>query len=258
MMEGKCNLLKNAWIVSFIRIPLLISVLLVLFVLFKLFGLELPFPFLPDLSTIYFTVVNVLCYFFLKRVLNKEGRSFNELIGFRRELLGKDILFGFLWLFVLYIPFVIAVIATMFLLYGVDFVDHFQTVFAGDIEGAAFSRPRWLMWSAAVVSLIFPFLNAPIEELMYRGYAQTVFRKYYSKLWVAILIPSTGFALQHIMLAASVQGAFIYAVAFFVWGAGSGFIYYKQKRLFPLIVCHFIVNIAFSVFPIIFLVFNIY
>jgi len=190
----------------------------------------------------------------MHRLLKKEGRSIKELINFRVESLGKDILFGFLWLFILYIPFVITVTGTMFLMYGTDFINHFQTVFIGNMENGSIPQPKWLMWLVAGISLIFPFLNAPIEELMYRGYTQPLFIKNYQKVWVGVLIPSIGFALQHVMLAASWQGAIVYALAFFVWGIGSGLIYYKQKRLFPLIVCHFIVNIAFSILPIVFLI----
>ncbi|MFC4403863.1 CPBP family intramembrane glutamic endopeptidase [Gracilibacillus xinjiangensis] len=250
--------LKNAWIVSFIRIPLLFIMLVMVFLVVKTFGVETDFPFLPDLSTVYFTVVNIICFFLLHRIVQKEGRTIFELLDFDPKRLGKDILHGFLWLFVLYIPFVIAVMGTMFIMYGSDFIDHFGTVFAGDVEDGAFSRPRSLMWFAACISFIFPFLNAPIEELMYRGYAQPLFIKKYKKVWIGILIPSVGFAIQHIMLAASLQGAIVYTAAFFVWGIGSGIIFHKQKRLFPLIVCHFIVNIAFSVLPILFLLLGVY
>ena len=99
----------------------------------------------------------------------------------------------------------------------------------------------------------FSFLNAPIEVLMYRGYAQTLFIKHYKKVWIGILIPSVGFALQHVNLAVSLQGAIVYGVTFFVCGIGSGIIFYKQKGLFPLDICHFLVSIAFSILPIIFL-----
>jgi uncharacterized protein len=250
--------LRDAWLVSFVRIPLLFVSLIIVFISLKVLGVETSFPFLPDLSTIYFTIVNVICFLLLRRIVKNEGRSLKELINFQPKHLGKDILYGILWLFLLYIPFVLAVIGTMFILYGADFTQHFQTVFVGDLENESFSRPRILLWFAAGISLIFPFLNAPIEELMYRGYAQPLFIKRYKKVWIGILIPSVGFALQHMILAASLQGAIVYAAAFLVWGIGSGFIYHKQKRLFPLIVCHFIVNVAFSAWPIIFLILEIY
>ncbi|WP_162800317.1 type II CAAX prenyl endopeptidase Rce1 family protein [Oceanobacillus zhaokaii] len=58
-------------------------------------------------------------------------------------------------------------------------------------------------------------------------------------------------------MAATFEGAIIYFAAFFLWGIGSGIIYYKQKRLLPLIICHFLVNISFSIFPIIFLILGV-
>jgi len=243
--------MKKAWIMSFIRFPMLMIGLLIFSVLFMLMGWDFRFPFLNDISPIYFTIVNALCFILLRHLLIKDGRSLKELTGFQRDLFWKDVLFGFLWLLVLYIPFLIAIIITMLIMFGPDFYLHFQTTFAGDIT---FSRPQWLLWLSALVSLIFPFLNAPIEELMYRGYAQPIFLKVFQKAAPAIIIPSLGFALQHIMLAPSWQGGVVYFAAFFLWGIGSGIIYYKQKRLFPLIVCHFIVNIAFSIAPIIFLI----
>lgn len=246
--------MKTAWFVSFIRIPLLLVMMLIFFLFLELFGLEFTFPFLPGLSTVYFTVVNVICFILLHQLLKKKGYSIKALTGFQPKRFVKDILYGFLWLFVLYIPFVMTVMGTMFILYGMDFINHFEAVFTGGMDNYSFSRPGWVMWFAASVSLLFPFLNAPIEELMYRGYAQPLFIKHFKKVWPGIIIPSAGFAMQHVMLAVSLEGAVVYAAAFFVWGIGSGIIYYNQKRLFPLIICHFIVNIAFSVFPILFLI----
>ncbi|WP_087972772.1 CPBP family intramembrane glutamic endopeptidase [Oceanobacillus rekensis] len=250
-------MLKQAWIVSFIRFPMLVVSLFMMFLIFSFSGLEFQFPFLPEMSTLYFTVVNILCFFLLHRIVKNEGRSIKELTGYKRERLRKDILFGFLWLFTLFIPFVLTVMGVMFVIYGADMFQQFEAVFAG--EGAVlYERPWWLMYFASIISLLFPIFNAPIEELMYRGYAQPIFMKHYNKMWIGILIPSIGFALQHTMLAATFEGAFIYAAAFFVWGIGSGINFHKQQRLFPLIICHFLVNISFSIFPIPFLVMGIY
>ncbi|MEH7352950.1 CPBP family intramembrane glutamic endopeptidase [Neobacillus drentensis] len=246
--------MKNAWLVSFIRFPMLITVLLLLFLLLKIFGLSFQFPYLPEFSNVYFTVVNVLCFFLLHRLLKKEGRSIKDLIDFRIDRLIKDILFGLLWLLFLYIPFALTTMGIMFVMYGPDLFEHFQTVFAGNEEIFTFPRPHWLLWATACISFVFPFLNAPIEELMYRGYAQPLFINHNKKVWIGIIIPSIGFALQHIILAVSLQGAIVYAAAFFVWGIGSGIIFHTQKRLFPLIVCHFFVNIAFAILPLIFLI----
>lgn len=231
---------------------MLLFVLALFTFVFRWTGIDVSFPFSPDLSTICFTVVNAACFFFMARLLRSEGRSLKALVGYRKDLLGQDILFGILWVLVLYVPFAAALMGTMFLMHGSEFIDHFETVFAGDAEQFA-PRPRGLTWFAAVISLLFPFLNAPIEEIMYRGYAQNAFIERTKQAWLGIVIPSFGFAVQHFMLAASMQGAIAYAAAFFIWGVGSGIIYNQQGRLMPLIICHFIVNIAFSILPILFL-----
>ncbi|QGS69078.1 hypothetical protein CV093_13985 [Oceanobacillus sp. 143] len=114
-MKVGADMLKDAWLVSFIRFPLLIIALLLLFVIFELSGLQFHFPFLPELSTIYFTVVNIICFILIHRLLKKEGRTLKELIGYRQEFLIKDILYGFLWLVVLFVPFTLAVMCTMLL-----------------------------------------------------------------------------------------------------------------------------------------------
>lgn len=246
-------MVKQAWFISFIRFPLLLAALLLLFLFMHLSGLQFHFPFLPELSVFYFTVVNVLCFFILQRILKKEGRSLTSLIGFRRDRWTKDVLYGFVWLFVLYIPFVATVMGTMFAMYKTDLFQHFQATLVGDEVLFTYDRPQVLMWFTAGISLLFPFLNAPIEELMYRGYAQPAFIQHFKRVWPGIVIPSLGFALQHIMLAGSWQGMIVYGAAFFVWGIGSGLIYQWQRTLFPLIVTHFIINMAFSVLPIVFI-----
>ncbi len=190
----------------------------------------------------------------MKRILKNEGRSIKELIDYDKSLLIKDIFYGFLWLFVLYIPFLFTVIGTMYIMFGMDFYNHFETVFTGNMQNFNFFRPGWLMWIGAFISLLFPFINAPIEELMYKGYSQKKFISGYKKVWIGILIPSIGFSLQHIMLAASYEGAIVYAVAFLSWGLVSGIIFYKHKRLFPLIISHFIVNLIFGILPLFFII----
>lgn len=145
----------------------------------------------------------------------------------------------------------------MFLMCGADFPHQFEAVFAGDTIGGI-TRPSWLIWTGAILALVFPFLNAPVEELTYRGFAQRVFIRSYTKVWLGFLIPSIGFALQHVVLAKSIPGAVVYMAAFFVWGVGSGIIYYKQERLFPLILCRFIVNFSFSILPIVLLSTGVY
>ena len=94
--------------------------------------------------------------------------------------------------------------------------------------------------------LTFAPINAPTEELVYRGYAQGTLQRAWLRPWLAIVIPAIGFGVQHVFFAPTVDAVLVYAAAFFVWGIGSGLIYLRQQRLMPLIVCHIIVNLLSS------------
>ncbi len=244
--------MKKAWFISFVRFPLLVFIMLLIFLIYEILGLAYHFPFLPELSTVYYTIVNIISIIILTKLLKQEGTSISALLNDRFKK--TDILYGFLWLFILYIPFVLSIFFVLFIIYGIDFIDHFTSVFLPESDILQYFRPNWLLWFSAVTSLIFPFLNAPLEELMYKSYAQNRLMK--KGTFTAILIPSIGFALQHILLATTILGALVYFIAFLNWGIISGFIYYKQQRIFPLIIGHFIINLLFGLLPVLFMIFD--
>ena len=49
------------------------------------------------------------------------------------------------------------------------------------------------------------------------------------------------------MFAVDVRGMVVYGFMFFAWGIAAGIIVYKQKRLAPMVIAHWIVNVAFGV-----------
>jgi membrane protease YdiL (CAAX protease family) len=229
---------------SFLRTPLVAAAALVTVGALAASGVAIAFP-ASTLSALYLAPVNAASLLLLRWALHREGRRVRELIGFDRARLGRDILWGLLWLVVLYLPFAGAIIGTMFLLYGADALISFEAVFvpAGDY---LVMPPALAIVFAVVVVVTFAPLNAPTEELVYRGYAQGGLSRALRSNWLAVVIPAIGFGLQHIFFAATAPGMLVFAVAFFVWGLGSGVIYLKQGRLMPLIVCHLIVNLFTS------------
>lgn len=254
-MSGQSRLIKWKWplIISFIRIPLLLIAAALTYLLFMITDMPYTFPLLPGIATLYFTIVNLICFLILYYVLQQEGSSIGELLDFKKERLGKDILLGFVYIFILYFPFMLGVMGTMWLIFGHEFFLHFEQVFSP--SGTDIELPYALAWISAIVSAtLFPLLNAPIEELFYRGYAQKHLAAL-TKKWVAILLPTIGFSIQHIMLAGTMTGAIVYAVAFFCWGLGAAIIYEKRGRLLPLIIAHFLTNFMFGVIPLVFMFF---
>jgi membrane protease YdiL (CAAX protease family) len=229
---------------GFLRIPLVAAAALITVGLLAASGVAVEFP-ASSLSALYLGPVNVASLLLLRWALHREGRRIRDLIGFDRARLGRDALWGLLWLMVLYLPFAGAIIGTMFLLYGGEAFTSFERVFV-PADGYLVMPPALAVVFAVVVVVTFAPLNAPTEELVYRGYAQGGLQESLKWKWLAVVIPAIGFGLQHIFFATTPPGMLVFAVAFFVWGVGSGLIYLKQGRLMPLIICHLIVNLFTS------------
>lgn len=105
---------------------------------------------------------------------------------------------------------------------------------------------------AVVAVRTFAPLNAPAEEAVYRGYAQT----HLGAVWptaLAVGVCSVAFGLQHAFFAPTADAMVEYVVAFTVWGIGSGLIVLRQGRLLPVTISHVVVNLMTSspavVFP---------
>jgi len=204
------------------------------------------FPPSPLFGALAMLPVNLMCLWWVRRLVHGEGRRLNDLIGYSRARLGRDVLWGLLWLVVLYVPFVLTIMGVMALQYGSAMFGAFETVFFD--SASVPDLPRALMATLAVVAVLtFAPLNAPVEELVYRGYGQQGLTE---RMPVALAIGASAaiFGLQHVFYAPTPAAALVYACAFFVWGIGSGIIAHRQGRLMPIIVAHFIVNL-FSTAP---------
>ena len=132
-----------------------------------------PGPFPP---TILFAAaamlpVNLVSLALVRRALHREGQRARDLIDFSWRRLGTDVLWGLLWLAVLWVPFVLAVMGVMFARHGADAFANFQAVFYDPDSAPSFDHA--LLAVLAIVSVVtFAPLNAPVEELVYRGYSQ--------------------------------------------------------------------------------------
>ena len=111
-----------------------------------------------------------------------------------------------------------------------------------DAEAMPALDPVVLAVLAVVAVLTFAPLNAPTEELVYRGYSQGGLARRWPIVW-AILVPAALFGLQHVWFAPTPDAVVVYACAFFVWGLGSGIIARRQGRLLPLVIAHGLVNL---------------
>ncbi|HVK24047.1 MAG TPA: type II CAAX endopeptidase family protein [Actinokineospora sp.] len=210
------------------------------------------FPPNPMLATLSLIPVNLASLVLVRRMLRAEGHSARGLIGLRRGRLFNDIGWGLLWVAALFAPFMIAVLGTVWLMHGDQTFVAFETLFYEPDETPILS-PVGALITGVVAFVTFAPLNAPVEELVFRGYAQSRLSLAWSP-GLAIACSSVVFGMQHAFFAPTRAAMLVYVVAFTVWGIGSGIIVHRQRRLAPIIIAHFLVNLMASlpavVFPI--------
>ena len=145
---------------------------------------------------------------------------------------------------VTYIPLFVVLMGSMYLIFGADMFQNFEQVFSKSSP----QLPAGVLPAMSVFGAVIFLANAPIEEIIYRGWLQKglVGR---SGIMTAILIQGVLFGLQHMMFAGDVRGMAIYGFMFTAWGITAGIIVHKQRRLAPMVITHWIVNIAFGVGP---------
>ena len=218
----------------------------------RLTGAAFSLALTPQLSALYFIPVNIVCLWLLRARLHAAGSGLRRLAGYDPSRLGRDLLQGLGWLFVLFFPFVLAVNLAMLVLFGPsEMFGAFETVFAPDPSLQLEFAPWFALTSALLTAVLFPLTNAPAEELVYRGYAQGGLFAAGRPAWLAITLPALAFGAQHLLPAPSAAGMFVYAFAFVGWGLGAGLIYRRQGRLMPLIFAHLLTNAMFSVVPLV-------
>lgn len=232
------------------RLLLVAIVTVVAWRVIRLVDAEATFPPSPLVAALTLLPVNIACLMWTAALLRGEGRTLRSLFAPRRSA-WIDLAWGVLWIAVLYVPFAGAIVATMWLLHGDDMLVAFETVFF-DPEAATIPDPRWALALGVVAVVTFAPLNAPAEEAVFRGFAQSRLTRAWGP-WPAIAVCSIAFGAQHAFFAPTAGAILVYVVAFTVWGLGSAIIVRAQGRLLPVTIAHAVVNLATSapavVFP---------
>ena len=212
---------------------------------------EVPFPPPPVIAALTLLPVNIVCVLLTVRLLRAEGETLRDLFAYHRGTWLRATGWGLIWVVALYVPFAAAVFGTMWLLHGSETLTAFETVFYSPQTAAVIPSELGLILGIVTV-LTFAPLNAPAEEMVFRGYAQSRF----SRRWptgLAIAVCSLTFGVQHAFFAPTTDAMLVYVVAFTVWGIGAGLIVLHQRRLLPITIAHFLVDLVTSapavVFP---------
>jgi len=236
---------------GWIRVPLILAGAGIVLLVYRRAGSSAGTAASVAWSPFVVNVVNLLCLGLLVWRARVEGFRLADMIGLRRSSALRDLGWGLLWSLLLYVMFalglmtvVLAVGAARGALGSQWFID----VFVGTGDYAALSLPLWFL---AGNGLLFPLLNPVVEELQYRGYAQTRLIAVSGNVALSIALVSVPFAVQHTAFAASPVGAVAFVVAFLLWSASAGVIVWRQGRLAPVIVAHAITNVATAAAPIV-------
>src|SRR5690606_26459164 len=115
-----------------------------------------------------------------------------------------------------------------------------ETAFVNPETTVLVAQP-WGAVIGLVAFVTFAPLNAPVEELAFRGIAQRGLGGV-----AGIVVPSIAFGLQHAWFTASGAAAVAMFAAFTVWGLGSALIVRWQRRLLPILIAHVLVNLGTS------------
>lgn len=239
------RLFRRAWTLLVVRLAAVSFTILAIWLGLRTTSGITAFPPSTVWATLGLLPVNLLCLWLVRRYYRAEGMGLREALGVRRGRLGRDILWGLLWVCVMNIPFVLAVSGTVFVMYGADTPQAFQMIFH-DPAAEIPLEPLPLLVISLLGVLPFMLINAPTEELVFRGFAL----RGISDRWGAFAgtaCTSILFGAQHIFFAASVPGMVVFFVAYVVWGVVAAVIVQRQGRLFPVVIAHWLINVMMSV-----------
>ena len=250
----KKSFAKWGWplFMTFIRLPLILLVNGVIILAFRLAGQPAGLATGAIFSTLSVTIVNVVCLGLLLWRARVEGFQLRTMMGFQRSRLLRDLGSGLLWSMALFALLMAGMFVMLFVTQRMTGLS-FTQIYMGDAD-FSIEIPQWLTALYAIIAAaLFPLLNAPIEELQYRGYAQPRLVAASGSVWVGIVGTAVSFGLQHIAFAYTFTSMPAFVFGFVLWGLGAGIIAYRQQRLAPIIVAHFISNLSFGIVPLVFM-----
>ena len=181
---------------------------------------------------VYGTLIDIGCFILLARLVHREGIRLVDLISFQRQRFGRDLLTG-VGFIVLYLLLAVAGgILFGALVYGAD-------------PTPAVMVPLPL-WGTLFSLFVWPLIWAFAEEMTYQGYALPRLELLTGRGWLAILIVSFGWAIQHSAMPLMSDWRW----ALFRFGSSLllalilPIIYLRTRRLLPFIIAHWAANFA--------------
>lgn len=187
--------------------------------------------------TVYGTLVDLGCLATMFWFTRREGIRLRDLLGPVRLRYGKDIFLGLGYFMLVFPLFLLGGVAFHKLLYGPSIVD----------PGAYLMQPHAIPTWAMVYSLsLWWIVWSPTEEATYQAFALPRMRAITGRTWVAFVVVGFVWAFQHSLLPCIFDWRFILfrTLAFAPGAFAMMAIYWRTRRLAPLIVAHWPMDIA--------------
>lgn len=192
--------------------------------------------------TVYGTLVDLGCLGLLLWLTRREGIRLRDLVGFDKSKLKSDILLG-LGIFVVVFPLAIlggGMLGNL-IAYGTLQPEYPAGGFIRTLPLLAVLYSRLLWWP----------LWSFTEELTFQGYSLPRLRVVTGRSWLAIALVSFGWALQHSFLPwINAQHAFYMFIAFVPLTLAMQAIYLRIRRLTPLVIGHWLMDLVNVLFMI--------
>jgi membrane protease YdiL (CAAX protease family) len=104
------------------------------------------------------------------------------------------------------------------------------------------------LWAAVISLLLFPLTNALVETPTYIGYSFSRIQQKLGSVWMAALLAGLALALQHIAMPIVSDVPFMLwrVLSFLPLAIALGFIYNRTKKLLPIIIVHFIMDLQLT------------
>lgn len=203
---------------------------------FSVKGNPIPWRAAAPYWTVYGTLVDIGCLLLLRRFARTEGTTIRELIGPIHWRHARDLFLGLGYFLLVFPLFLAGGILCGWLLYG--------TFRADPVPGILSARvlPTWaILYSCSFWWMIW----SPTEEITYQGYVLPRIEALSGRRWVAVSLVAFWWALQHSFLPfiPDWRSSLWRFLAFVPGVFGIILIYLRTRRLAPLILAHWMMDI---------------
>ena len=193
--------------------------------------------------TIYGTLIDLGCLMLMWTFVRREGITLRNLIGPIRWRYGRDIFVG-IGLFLLIFPlFVGGGLLSALAFYGTGQMTAYPGILGGRV------LPVWaVIYSLSLWWLIW----SPTEEMTYQAYVLPRIQALSGRAWIAVIVVSFWWSIQHCFLPFIPDLRLVgwRFVAFLPGVVAFTLVYLRTRRLAPLILAHWLMDISAAVMTI--------